>query len=134
MLFEETLTFDGGSDEVWRRASNIKEIPSYWHGTRSLDVVGEEKDRVHAKVRFAFGGSGEAEIFRDEEKRVLTIDYKSGPFTGKQTVTVGDGKITARRDVRFRGAFRLASRWNEGHLKSGTRHALERLAGSSPSG
>ena len=127
MHFEETRRFDGDAAEVWKKASMINEIPTYWHGTRSLEMVGAQGGVAHVKVRFAFGGSGEADISTDQEKRVLTIDYTSGPFTGRQTVKVGDGNVSAAWDVKFKGAFRLVSKWNEGHFRSGTVHALERL-------
>ncbi|MDG7026931.1 MAG: SRPBCC family protein [Nitrososphaerota archaeon] len=130
MQFEETKEFEGDAAEVWKRASAVTEIPKYWHGTRTLEVTGESRGAVHVKIRFAFGGSGEADISTDEAKRVLTIDYTSGPFTGKQTVEVADRKVVAVWDVKFRGAFRLMSRWNENHFKSGTAHALERLTDS----
>lgn len=127
MHIEETRKFDGDASEVWKKASAIREIPTYWHGTRSLELVSENEGVARAKIRFAFGGSGEADISTDQEKQVLTIDYVSGPFTGKQTVSVGDGSVTASWDVRFKGAFRLVSKWNEGHFRAGTVHALERL-------
>ncbi len=129
MQFQESLKLGGDAAEVWRRASSIRDIPKYWHGTRSLDVVSEEGGVVRAKVRFAFGGAGEAEISKDEGRRTLTIDYRSGPFTGKQVLVVGDESVVATWDVKFRGVFRVASKWNEGHFRSGTVHALERLVG-----
>lgn len=134
MLFEESLRFEGDANEVWRRASAIQEIPNYWHGTRSLEVVDGSGNVVHVKVKFAFGGSGEADISTDVEKRTVTLDYRSGPFTGKQVITVSNTSITAKWDVKFRGAFRLASRWNENHFRSGTVHALERLVRSQAGG
>jgi hypothetical protein len=129
MRFEEALGLSGDVAGVWKRASAVSEIPNYWHGTRSLEVVGRSGGLVQVKVKFAFGGSGEAHISTDEERRTLTIDYKSGPFTGRQTVIVNDGSVVARWDVKFRGVFRVASKWNEAHFRSGTVHALERLAG-----
>ena len=127
MHFEETKRFDGDASEIWKRASAIREIPTYWHGTRSLELVSQHEGVAHARIKFAFGGSGEADISTDQEKRLLTIDYRSGPFTGKQTVKVSDGNVTASWDVKFKGVYRLASKWNEGHFRSGTVHALERL-------
>jgi len=127
MQFQESMRLEGNGAEVWRRASAIGDIPKYWHGTRSLDIVTVDGRVARVKVKFAFGGSGEADISTDEENRTLAIDYTSGPFIGKQTVAVGDGRITATWDVKFRGVFRIASKWNEGHFRSGTVHALERL-------
>jgi len=129
MRFEERLEFEKDPDEVWSRASAISEIPNYWHGTRSLEVVSESEGVSHARIKFAFGGSGDAEISVDQMSRTLTIDYKSGPFTGSQTVAVKDGKVIVVWDVRFKGVYRIASKWNEGHFRTGTVHALERLVG-----
>ena len=36
----------------------------------------EDKGVARVKVKFAFGGSGEADIYTDEEKRTLTVDYR----------------------------------------------------------
>jgi len=121
------LEFSGDPAEVWRRASTIAEIPNYWHGTRSLSVLGETNGVTRAKVKFAFGGSGEAEISAVEEGRILTIDYKSGPFTGRQTVQVNDGRAVAMWDVKFRGIYALTSKWSDRHFRTGTARALERL-------
>lgn len=127
MRFEESQEFEGDPLEVWKRASTIEDIPDYWHGTRSLEVVGRSGGVARTKVVFAFGGTGEADISIDEQGRTVTIDYMSGPFIGRQTITVGDEAVVAEWDVRFRGIYRLASKWNEGHFRSGTVHALERL-------
>ena len=132
MRFEESVEFKGDAAEVWTRASNVRDIPTYWHGTRSLEVVREDGGVTHAKVVFGFGGSGEADISKDTEQRLLTIDYTSGPVTGRQTVRVSQDRITAVWDIKFRGAFRLAEKGSESHLRSGTVHALERLAGQAP--
>ena len=127
MQLRESMKLEGSSADVWMRASTIQDIPKYWHGTHSLDVAGNDGGVVRVKVKFAFGGSGEAAISLNEAERTLTIDYVSGPFTGKQIIAVGDDSITASWDVTFRGVYRIASKWNEGHFRSGTVHALERL-------
>lgn len=132
MQFEERMSLRAPSDVVWGRVSNIAEIPRYWHGTKSLEVIGSEGVASRAKIRFAFGGSGEARISVDEEKKTLKIEYTSGPFKGEQIVSVREDGLTATWDVRFSGAFRLVSRWNEGHFRSGTIHALERLTAERP--
>ena len=127
MRFEESLKLDGGPSEVWKRVSAVEDIPNYWHGTRSLEVLHRGEGPTRVKVRFAFGGSGEADISSDEARRILTIVYRSGPFSGEQIVRVDEDAVVAAWDVEFRGIFRLASKWNEGHFRSGTVHALERL-------
>jgi hypothetical protein len=133
VLIEERVEFEGDPAAVWSRVSDIDHIPEYWHGTRSLRVLGREssggKETVRARAKFAFGGSGDVEITADSADMTLTSVYTSGPFKGAQVVRVSADAIEARWDVNFTGLFKLTSGWTGGHFKSGTLHALERLAG-----
>lgn len=132
MLIQERVEFEGDPAAVWGRLSSVERIPEFWHGTRSLQVIGREdkgpgRETVRARTKFAFGGSGEVEITVDDTTKTLTSNYTSGPFTGVQVVRVLGNAIEARWDVNFRGVFRLTSSWTGGHFRSGTLHALERL-------
>ena len=133
MLIQERVEFEGDPSAVWERLSSVERIPEFWHGTRSLEVVrrdskGPGKETVKARAKFAFGGSGDVEITADDATMTLTSDYTSGPFKGVQVVRVVGRAIEARWDVKFTGLFKLASSWTGGHFRSGTLHALERLA------
>jgi len=127
VLIEESREFDIDPGVVWKRASDIERIPEYWHGTKSITIMERDGPTASGEVKFAFGGEGEVEISVVDAERTVTINYVSGPFSGVQTIKVGDGIVEARWEVRFRGLFRLASSWNEGHFRSGTVNALERL-------
>ena len=127
MLIEESREFDIDPAVVWRRVSDIEHIPEYWHGTKYITVSERNGPRMSADVNFAFGGEGEADIIVADAERTVTITYISGPFAGTQTIKVGDGAVKARWEIKFKGMFRLVSSWNEGHFRSGTVHALERL-------
>ena len=133
MLIQERLEFDGDPAAVWARLSDIERIPEYWHGTRSLEVLqrdsnGTGKESVRARAKFAFGGSGDVEISADSATMTLTSNYTSGPFKGVQVVKILKNSIEARWEVGFSGVFKLTSSWAGGHFRSGTVHALERLA------
>jgi polyketide cyclase/dehydrase/lipid transport protein len=132
VLIDASLDFDGDPEVVWKRASDVEKIPEYWHGTKSLRVlerVGE--DKLMAAVKFAFGGSGKVEVTTDAATKTLLLRYVSGPFTGTQTVRVVGKRLEAMWDINFHGIFRIGSGRTAGHFKSGTVHALERLAGKS---
>ncbi len=134
MLIEERLAIEGDPTEVWERLSDVGRIPEFWRGTRSLEVLGRKTDAegrevVKARVRFAFGGAGEAEITVDGAKRTVSWAYHSGPFKGTQTASVVGRALEARWDIRFNGLYKLTTSWTAGHFRSGTVHALERLRG-----
>jgi hypothetical protein len=132
VLIEERVEFDGSPEAVWARLSDIDRIPEYWHGTRSLRIVSREErpgtEVVKARSKFAFGGSGDVEITADRASMTLTSNYVSGPFKGVQVVKVVGNAVEARWDVNFTGLLKLTSGWTGGHFKSGTLHALQRLA------
>jgi ribosome-associated toxin RatA of RatAB toxin-antitoxin module len=133
VLIQERLEFGGEPSAVWERLSDVERIPEFWHGTRSLQIVGREskgpgKETVKARAKFAFGGSGDVEITADAETKTMTSNYTSGPFKGAQVVKVVGNAIEAKWDVNFTGVFKLTSSWTGGHFRSGTVHALERLA------
>jgi len=124
--FVERCQFGGKPEEVWARVSDLDNIPAYWHGTKEIKVT-REGTRTSADVVFAFGGRGKAEVTVDEQRRTMTLDYFSGPFKGKQTVTVKENAIEAEWDVVFTGAYKLLGPANASHFRSGTRNALKRL-------
>jgi len=133
VLIQERVEFEGDPAVVWGRLSDIDRIPEFWHGTRSLQVLrrsseGAGSQTVKARAKFAFGGSGDVEITADRTTMTLTSNYTSGPFKGVQVVKVVGNAIEVRWDVNFTGVFKLTSGWTGGHFRSGTLHALERLA------
>ena len=132
MHIQERVEFEGDPATVWERLSDVERIPEFWHGTKSLQIVGRQanvggKETVKAKAKFAFGGSGDVEITADNAAMTLTSNYTSGPFKGVQLVKIVGNAIEANWDVNFTGVFKLTSSWTGGHFKSGTLHALERL-------
>lgn len=133
MLIEEKVSFEGDPDAVWARLSDIERIPEFWHGTRSLQILSRTRqgdvEIAKAKAKFAFGGTGEVEIAADGKARTLTSNYVSGPFTGEQVVRIVGNALEVKWDVNFKGIFKLTSGWTGGHFRSGSVHALERLAG-----
>ena len=131
MLIKESLALAGDPAVVWRRVSDLASFPSYWHGTRALEILDSRGPETRARFTFAFGGKGMASITARESERTLSIEFTSGPFLGTQLISVSDRAVSAVWDIRFRGAYRLLSKWNEGHFRSGTRNALLRLTASS---
>jgi ribosome-associated toxin RatA of RatAB toxin-antitoxin module len=130
MLIEATKDFQGDPGVIWGRVSDVARIPEYWHGTKSLRVIGKSDDggKVVADTKFAFGGSGKVEITTDQATKTLAVRYISGPFTGTQTVKVAGTRLEAKWDIEFHGMFRIMSGRTVSHFKSGTDHALERLS------
>jgi hypothetical protein len=128
MITEETVGLGSNAEDVWFKVRDLRLIPEFWHGTKSVRIEEEGAGYAKMSVVFAFGGHGKAVVKIEDDKRRVSIEYVEGPFIGTQTISVGAETITARWDIRFRGLFRLVSAWNREHFRSGTLHALQRLA------
>ncbi len=103
MIIEEKIEFEGDPASVWKKVSDIQRIPEFWHGTRSLEVIGTEGGKVKVRSKFAFGGSGDVEIAADETTMTLTsnsilssiITLASGPLSVITIVIWIDGNRKA---------------------------------------
>jgi len=131
VLIEASLEFEGDPETVWKKVSDVERMPEYWHGTKSLALIESSDGTRMFLAKFAFSGSGKVRISTDAGTKTLLLEYLSGPFTGTQTARVVGKRLEARWDIKFHGIFRIGSGRTAGHFKSGTVHALERLAGKS---
>lgn len=127
-VITESVQVVGDELEIWERVKDVARMPEYWHGQKEIKV-GNRDGKVLAGILFAFGGRGEALVTVDDTARLLVLDYVSGPFRGKQSVSVSGGVISATWDISFKGFYRVISSFNEKHFRSGTLHALQRLCG-----
>ncbi len=127
MQFEVARPYSGEREALWMRVSDVEDVPKYWHGTKELAVISKSGDVTRAKVRFAFGGTGIAEYEVRQAERAMVVKYVKGPFVGTQTIWLDEAGIRAKWDVRLHGVFEVVSRWNEGHFREGSIHALDRL-------
>ncbi|BBG23540.1 hypothetical protein [Sulfuracidifex tepidarius] len=114
-------------NEVLNKLKDIRSIPTYWKGTRELQVISDDGKVAYAKVRFAFPASGKVRITRLDDG--IRMDYLEGPFTGYQETLVGTEKIVSTWDVKFNWMFKMMEKKNVEHFKEGTKHALMRLQG-----
>jgi hypothetical protein len=133
MRFVERQEFSGDPADVWSRLSNLRTIPTYWHGTKAFTPT-ESGGKVVADVVFAFGGKGRAEVTVDEGEKTFVLDYVAGPFRGRQRTTVKGNAIETEWDVNFKGAYRVLGPLNSSHFRSGTRNALMRLCEETAAG
>ena len=128
VLIEASLDFGGDPEEVWKRVSDVERIPEYSHGTKRLKVLESDATALIATAKFAFGGSGKVRISTNAAAKTLVLEYLSGPFTGTQTVRVVGKRLEATWDITLHGIFKVGSGRTADHFRSGTVHALERLA------
>lgn len=127
MRFLDDMALDADSEVVWRRASDLQAMPTYWPAIRSVEVLRSAEDGFKARIGFTFGGVSKADILVDDVARTLIIYYTTGPLTGTQRVTVKRDRLVVELDVAFHGSSRLILPWENGRLKTEMQSSLARL-------
>ncbi|EZQ04948.1 MULTISPECIES: hypothetical protein [Acidianus] len=117
-------------EDVLNRLMDVNSLPLYWKGTKSIQVIDKDNNKVDVKIRFAFPSTALATITIIGDG--IRIDYKKGPFTGYQITRVKEGYIESMWDIQFTGFFKFLARKSVEHFKKGTQHALQRLQGIEP--
>ena len=67
---------DTSSPEIVRqRVSDIRNMPSFWHGQKGIELARRDSGDYEAVIDFAFGGRGKAVVSVDTGERSVTLDY-----------------------------------------------------------
>lgn len=114
-------------NKIWNIIRDPFKIPTYWKGTRELNIK-EVQDHVYeGTVKFAFPSSGRVRITVNENERKVQISYLSGPITGTHEIYIQDNKLCSKWNVKLSIFLMPMEKRTEEHFKLGTEHALERI-------
>jgi ribosome-associated toxin RatA of RatAB toxin-antitoxin module len=121
-------------DDLWKKLSDIKSIPEFWHGHREVKVLEKNGNKYKVQIRYAFpsfdnGNLGESIIEVDEKMKLLSFKNYKGPIKGSIIVWIDERekKIVCVYNVSMSAIYLLAKGWIEKHFKQGVEHAFDRL-------
>ncbi len=125
MEFKKEINIMSNKENIWELINDYSKIPEFWHGTRSIEKVGDTYI-----VQFAFPGKAKMKLGRDDGNFQLTENYLKGPFTGKK-ITILEGnnpvKIISSWNIKLSPMLKLFSGKLQKHFEQGTDDALKRI-------
>lgn len=131
--FEVSRVVDAPIERVWKIVSDVDNEHKYWHGTKSINNINREGNRITREVTIAFKNSiCREEVSIEPELKKIDINILDGPMVGHKIVTLtdlnGKTRIDVLWDIRLKGMLSMFSSMVKGHIEEGTRDALERVS------
>lgn len=132
----ETIEINAPRDRVWEVASDIDNEPLYWKGTKLVKNISNNDDLIEREIYQNFGNHRITQKVILKPKSEIEIRYVHGIIEGVKylrlgSILEGKEKLTAEWDIQFKGIYRLLSPWISGHVRKGTRDALQRVKDAS---
>ncbi|MEO9365127.1 MULTISPECIES: type II toxin-antitoxin system RatA family toxin [Candidatus Nitrosocaldus] len=130
---EVSRVVDAPIERVWKIVSDVDNEHKYWHGTKSINNISREGNRITREVTIAFRNSiCREEVSIEPELKKIDINILDGPMVGHKIVTLtdlnGKTRIDVLWDIRLKGMLSMFSSMVKGHIEEGTRDALERIS------
>ncbi|GBC72665.1 hypothetical protein HRbin04_00055 [archaeon HR04] len=130
---EVSRVVDAPIERVWKIVSDVDNEHKYWHGTKSINNISREGNRITREVTIAFKNSiCREEVSIEPELKKIDINILDGPMVGHKIVTLtdlnGKTRIDVLWDIRLKGMLSMFSSMVKGHIEEGTRDALERVS------
>ncbi len=131
--FEVSKVIDAPIERVWKIVSDVDNEPKYWHGTKSINNISREGNRITREVIIAFKNSiCREEVSIEPELKKVDTNILDGPMVGHKIVTLtdlnGKTRIDVLWDIRLKGMLSIFSSMVKGHIEEGTKDALERIS------
>ncbi|AFZ70054.1 hypothetical protein Calag_0274 [Caldisphaera lagunensis DSM 15908] len=127
VYFRLEKEFNKDSNELWKLIADIKSIPKYWHGHKSINIIHQDNNTIEAIVEFVFPSKARVKYELNEKNKEVISYYLDGPFKGKSILKIDKGKLINEWDIKFNGIYKFLSFWEVNHFKKGSEDALNRI-------
>jgi hypothetical protein len=114
-------------EALWSVISTTSSIPQYWHGTRWLKNIGEER----YQIRFAFPAKGVVDFVYDNSRKTAKEIYVKGPFKGEKIISISshdnESLLRVEWNIRFSFPYSIFKAKMRDHMSQGTSNAISRI-------
>lgn len=128
-VIESTVTVDAQVSDVWDVVSDLDAEPKFWKGTKSVRNISFDDNYVQREIVIAFRDKKCIQEVVLDPPRSIKAKFTDGIIKGTKTISlepVTDGcKITVIWDIRLGGMAGMFSGMVKGHIKKGTKQALD---------
>ena len=128
---EEMVLVRAPPDIVWDIISDLDAEPTYWKGTKAIRNISQEGDVVRREVTIAFRDKRCMQTVRLHPPHTIRYEFTDGIIRGNKTVSMAgsdDGTtLAASWEIKLTGMMGMFSGAITGHIRDGTRQALESI-------
>jgi hypothetical protein len=128
----ESIEINASQDRVWEVISDLDGEPRFWRGTRSVKNLSRDGNVVRREIYQNFGNHAIQQKVILNPKTEIEVQYLKGITEGTKKLRINltgqnSQKLTAEWDVKFSGIYKLGTPFITGHVRKGTKEALQRI-------
>lgn len=132
----ETIGIGAPKDRVWEIVADIDNEPIYWRGTKLVKNISRNGNVTDREIYQNFGNHRITQKVIMKPKNEIEIRYVHGIIEGAKFLRLDSNgedseKVIVEWDIQFKGLYRLLSPWISGHIRKGTKDALQRIKDAS---
>jgi carbon monoxide dehydrogenase subunit G len=120
-------------DRVWNIIADVDNEPKYWHGTKTVNNISKDNNKIEREVTIAFKDSKCRQTVLLNPNKSVEIIITQGPIKGTKTITLHPldnykTQIDVVWKIKLTGFLSVFTGMVKGHISKGTDEALVRIA------
>jgi carbon monoxide dehydrogenase subunit G len=120
-------------DRVWNIVADVDNEPKYWHGTKTVNNISKDNNKIEREVTIAFKDSKCRQTVLLNPNKSVEIIITQGPIKGTKTITLHPldnykTQIDVVWKIKLTGFLSVFTGMVKGHISKGTDEALVRIA------
>lgn len=128
----ESIEINAPRDRVWEIISDLDNEPKYWWGTRSVKNLSRDSEAMTREIYQNFGDHPIQQKIILKPKSEIDIQYLKGITEGTKVLrlsSIGENnqKLIVEWNIRFPGIYIIGTPFIAGHVRKGTKEALQRI-------
>jgi hypothetical protein len=127
----ESIEINASRDRVWGIISNLDDEPEYWWGTRTVRNLLREGNVIEREIYQNFGNHAVLQKVILKPQDEIEFEFVKGLTEGSKILRLesmeSGQRLSVDWNVHFTGIYRLTSPIVSGHVRKGTRDALQRI-------
>ena len=132
-VIESTVIIDAPVSDVWKVVSDLDAEPKFWKGTKSIRNISSSGNRIRREIVIAFRNKKCMQEIVLDPPRGIRAEFVDGIIKGTKSISlepVSEGcKLIVIWDIRLGGMAGMFSGIVKGHIKKGTKQALDSIKG-----
>ena len=128
---ESSIQVDTSIDKIWEIISDLDNEPKFWKGTKSIENISREGDKITREITIAFRDQKCLQEVILYPKKRIEAEFIKGIINGTKTINIspnGEGiEIEVIWDIRLSGMMSMFTGMIKTHIKNGTEQALTNI-------
>lgn len=130
-VIEATVIIDAPVSDVWDIVSDLDAEPKFWKGTKSVRNISSSENHIRREIVIAFRDKKCMQDIVLDPQRSIKAEFTDGIIKGTKNISldpVDDRcKLTVTWDIRLGGMAGMFGGMVKGHIKKGTKQALDAI-------